>query len=69
MAKGEAEKLAVAARKEALRVQRAEQLQDAIARKLAVEEAMTKTEKEINADILRRMHAAEPHTRATAFVV
>lgn len=63
-AKTDIEKQKLAAKKELLRMQRAEQLQDAIARKLAVDEAMTKTEREINADTLRRMHAAQQTIKA-----
>ena len=46
-------------KKEALRKQLELQLEEAIARKLKGEPAMTKTEREINAEMLQRMHAAE----------
>lgn len=57
MEKLEREKLFL--RKEALRKQLELQLEEAMARKLRAEPAMTTTEQEINADMLRRMHAAE----------
>ena len=62
----EAEKTVSAAKKEALRQQRVIQLEEAISRKLAVEAAMTKTEREINADTLRRMHATQALPQSTA---
>ena len=46
-------------KKEALRKQLEGQVEEAAARKLKGKPAMTKTEREINADMLRRMHAAE----------
>lgn len=46
-------------KKEALRRQLEMQLEEALARKLRAEPAMTQTEREINADMLRRMYAAE----------
>ena len=68
LAKDEAAKTVSAAKKEALRQQRAIQLEEAISRKLAVEAAMTKTEREINADTLRRMHVSQAIAQPTAFV-
>ena len=54
-----AEKAKIQAKKDALRKQLEAQLEVALARKLRAEPAMTQTEREINADMLRRMHAAE----------
>ena len=55
----QAERAQLLLKKEALRKQLERQLEEAIARKLTGQPAMTKTEREINADMLRRMHAAE----------
>ena len=54
-----AEKAKIQAKKDALRKQLEAQLEVALARKLKAEPAMTQTEREINADMLRRMRAAE----------
>lgn len=52
-------------KKDALRKQLEIQLEEAVARKLRGEPAMTKTEREINADMLRRMHASEIASAST----
>lgn len=63
----QAERAKLQIRKEGLRKQLELQLEEAIARKLKGEPAMTRTEREINADMLRRMHAAEcTHTVISA---
>jgi hypothetical protein len=54
-----AEKAKILLKKAALRKQLEQQLEEALARKLKAEPAMTKTEREINADMLRRMHGLE----------
>lgn len=46
-------------KKETLYQQLLQQQQEAVARKLRAGPAMTKTERDINADLLARMHAAE----------
>lgn len=48
-----------AAKREALLRQLESQMQQAVQRKLTAEPAMTKSEREINADTLREMHAAK----------
>lgn len=53
-----------AAKREALRKQLEAQLEGSLDRKLRGEPAMTKIEREINADLLRRMHAAEADVTA-----
>lgn len=65
-----AEGAKTAAKRAALRKQLEEQLEEKLQRKLTAEPAMTQTEREINADLLRRMHEAEPaQKKPVAFVV
>lgn len=56
-------------RKDALRKQLEDQLEAALARKLKVEPATSQTEREINADMLRRMHGAETGEAAPPSVI
>lgn len=58
------EKTILMTKREALRQQLESQLEAAVERRLAAEPAMTQTEREINADLLRRMHAAEAESAA-----
>ena len=55
----EMEHAKAAAKREALRKQLEDQLNESLERKLHGQPAMTKTEREINADMLRRMYAAK----------